>query len=270
VECDDTRLTYRELDCRANQLARLLRDRGARPGRTVGILLNRSIDGYVTLLAVLKTGAAYVPLDPSFPSERIALIAEDAETSVLVTSADLRSRVRASTGMVIEINSAAEEVAEQSTSRLNLPIDPRQACYIIYTSGTTGRPKGVAVSQAGIAHFVRVVTPIYQVAEHDRVYQGLSIAFDFSVEEIWPAWACGATLVAGPTDDRRVGDGLAEFLATQRITVLCCVPTLLSSLDADLPAIHTLLVSGEACPQDLITRWFRPGRRILNAYGPTE
>jgi non-ribosomal peptide synthetase-like protein len=152
----------------------------------------------------------------------------------------------------------------QPESRPDIDADPQSLAYIIYTSGTTGKPKGVAISQANIVNFLRVVDPVYDVRSTDRVYQGLSIAFDFSVEEIWPAWMSGATLIAGPTDGRRVGRELAQ------ITVFACVPTLLTTIQEDLPDLRLLLASGEACPPDLVRRWARPGRRLLNAYGPTE
>ena len=104
----------------------------------------------------------------------------------------------------------------------------------------------------------------------DRVYQGMTIAFDFSFEEIWPTWIAGATLVAGPTDSRRLGQGLTDFLIEHQVSVLCCVPTLLATIDQDVPSLRSLLVGGEACPADLVRRWSRPGRRMLNTYGPTE
>src|SRR5262249_39890558 len=119
-------------------------------------------------------------------------------------------------------------------------------------------------------HFLSVCTPIYGVGRDDRVYQGMTVAFDFSIEEIWPTLIAGATLVAGPTDGRKLGPALAEFLIEQEITVFCCVPTLLSTLDREVPSIRTLIVGGEPCPDELVERWSRPGRRILNTYGPTE
>ena len=128
----------------------------------------------------------------------------------------------------------------------------------------------MAVTHANICHFLSVCTPIYDVRRHDRVYQGMTLAFDFSIEEIWPTFIAGATLVAGPIDGRKLGPALAEFLVEQRISVLCCVPTLLATLDRDVPSIHTLIVGGEACPRDLVERWSRPARRMLNTYGPTE
>ncbi len=270
VVCEGEQLGYAELDRRANRLAHLLRSRGVTQGSAVGILLERSVETYVALLGVLKTGAAYVPLDPSFPAERLAFIARDAELSDLVTASGMRGRTRQLPCPVLELDRSQPELAIQSAGRLDVDIPPSSVVYVIYTSGTTGRPKGVAVSHANIANFLRVATPIYQVRGEDRVYQGLSIAFDFSVEEIWPAWIAGAALVAGPTDARRVGQGLSDFLTEQAVTVLCCVPTLLTTIEAEVPSLRSLLVSGEACPPDLVRRWSRPGRRILNAYGPTE
>ncbi|WP_221521494.1 Pls/PosA family non-ribosomal peptide synthetase [Kitasatospora kifunensis] len=270
VSCGTVSLSYADLDRRANKLARLLRQRGAGPGRNVGILLERSLDSYIALLAVLKSGAAYVPLDPSFPADRVAFIAQDAELCDLVTSAAMRHRTPDLPCQILELDEMARQLERQSADRVAVEVDPSAVCYVIYTSGTTGRPKGVAVSHANIVNFLRSVAPIYQVSEEDRVYQGLSLAFDFSVEEIWPAWVVGATLVAGPTDDRRVGEGLAAFLVEQAITVLCCVPTLLTTIEAEVSSLRSLLVSGEACPPDLVKRWSRPGRRFLNVYGPTE
>ena len=143
-------------------------------------------------------------------------------------------------------------------------------CYIIYTSGSTGRPKGVAIEHASICNFVRVAAEVYGMRPGDRVYQGMTIAFDFSVEEIWVPWMTGATLVPKPDGARVLGRELHAFLRDRQVTAMCCVPTLLATLDEDLPGLRFLLVSGEPCPQDLVTRWHRPGRRFLNVYGPTE
>ena len=141
---------------------------------------------------------------------------------------------------------------------------------MIYTSGTTGRPKGVAIDHSSICNFVRVAAEVYGVESSDRVYQGLTIAFDFSIEEIWVTWMAGATLVPKPPGGALLGQELHDFLTGHNVTALCCVPTLLATLDEDLPGLRFLLVSGEACTQDLVDRWHRPGRRFLNVYGPTE
>ncbi len=269
------RLTYAELDAHANRLAQYLLSRGAGPGRTIGILLNRSTHTYVALLAVLKAGSAFVPMDPSYPGDRIAFMAADAGLALVVTTWDLAA---SHSGLPCPAVCLDREAAAVNAMRSTRPYLPEESlpekrdalAYIIYTSGTTGRPKGVAVTHANICHFLSVCTPVYDVGPNDRVYQGMTIAFDFSIEEIWPTFIAGATLVAGPTDGRKLGPGLADFLIEQNINVLCCVPTLLATLDRDVPSIRTLMVGGEACPRDLVERWSRPERRMLNTYGPTE
>ncbi|HEY7427377.1 MAG TPA: Pls/PosA family non-ribosomal peptide synthetase [Gemmataceae bacterium] len=268
--CDGQRMSYAALDARANRLARHLSRRGLRPGGRAGILLDRSVHTYAALLAVLKCGAAFVPIDLSFPRERIAFLAADAELDLLATTSAFADSVAGAGCKTIFLDRDAATIASQPSQRLLVPDEEDALCYIIYTSGSTGRPKGVAVNHSSVCNFLSVCMPIYGVGPGDRVYQGMTISFDFSIEEIWPTFAAGATLVAGPTDHRRLGPALAEFLIAQRVSVLCCVPTLLATLDRDVPGLHTLLVGGEACPRDLVKRWSRPGRRMLNTYGPTE
>ncbi len=126
----------------------------------------------------------------------------------------------------------------------------------------------MAVGHASICNFVRVAAEAYGITRDDRVYQGMTIAFDFSVEEIWVPWMCCATLVPKPDGGKLLGLDLGAFLRERQVTALCCVPTLLATLEEDLPELRFLLVSGESCPRDLIARWHRPGRRFLNVYGP--
>ncbi|MEU6079103.1 Pls/PosA family non-ribosomal peptide synthetase [Streptomyces sp. NPDC047108] len=266
-------LTYDQLDARANQLARHLLARGVRPGDRVGLLFARGVHAYVGMLAVLKAGAVYVPLDAAFPSDRLAYIVRDAGVRTVLSHSLLRDRLEHTGAAVLCVDEAAPLLAAEDPRRL-LPGErgdpPDDLCYIIYTSGSTGRPKGVAITHAGICNFVRVAGEVYGLRPDDRVYQGMTIAFDFSVEEIWVPLMAGATLVPRPPGSPLVGRDLWEFLDTRSVTALCCVPTLLATLEAELPSLRFLLVSGEACPQDLVTRWHRPGRRFLNVYGPTE
>jgi non-ribosomal peptide synthetase-like protein len=263
-------LTYAELDRRANQLAHLLRERGVTAGSPVGILLGRSEDTYVALLGVLKAGAAYVPLDPSFPADRLAYIAEDARLSDIVTTTASREVTRDLPCTLLELDEVRADLAAQPVRRPGVDIDPSSLCYVIYTSGSTGKPKGVAISHASIVNFLRVATPIYGVTYEDRVYQGMSISFDFHLEEMWPAWVAGATLVAGPTGSGRFGQELTEFLTDNEVTVFCSVPTLLTTMERVPETVRCLLVSGEPMPGDLVRKWWHPDRRILNCYGPTE
>ncbi|HEX6969524.1 MAG TPA: Pls/PosA family non-ribosomal peptide synthetase [Micromonosporaceae bacterium] len=274
LECDSERLTYLELDQRANRLAHHLRDLGVRTGARVALLLPRSVDMYVALLAVGKAGAAFVPIDPASPADRIAYIAEDADVDLLLTSSVLADGTVGLNRRILLMDDCRDASAAAPGSRPQLEaddaLDPDPTAYVIYTSGSSGRPKGVEVAQSSICNFLDVVPAVYDVRPSDRVYQGMTIAFDFSIEEIWPTWAVGATLVAGPTGVGRLGAELADFLEEREITVFYCVPTLLATIPRDLPRIRTLLVGGEACPGRLVERWSRPGRRILNTYGPTE
>lgn len=140
---------------------------------------------------------------------------------------------------------------------------------IALLAGTTGKPKGVGIHHSKICNFISVVTPLYGFTQGDRVYQGISLSFDFSFEEIWTTFAIGATLVPGPTDHRRLGPGLRQYLQDNEITILCCVPTLLTTIDRDLPKLRVLIVGGESCPEELVREWSQ-GRTMLNTYGPTE
>ena len=266
-------ITFPDLDRRANQLARHLSALGVGPGRCVALLLDKSGDSYVALLAVLKTAATFVPLDPSFPPDRIAYIATDAGVTHALTVAGSQSRFEATGLRPIELEAAVAAARSQPSHRLDdtsLDADPDGVSYIVYTSGSTGQPKGVAIAHSSICNFVRVASEVYGIVPSDRIYQGMTLAFDFSVEELWVPLAAGAAIVPGQSDATLVGRELAKFLVERRVTGICCVPTLLATMTDELPHLRFLLVSGEACPQDLVARWHRPWRRMINAYGPTE
>ncbi len=265
-------ITYGRLEAAANQVAHLLRSRGVGRGGRVGVLLNRSARMYAAVLGILKCGAGFVPLDPAFPPDRVAYIAEDAGLAALLTTSDFTPSLKDLTCDIFALDALQPELHALPTDR---PADEPAAdaddlCYVIYTSGTTGRPKGVAISHGNACAYLASIGPVYDIRPTDRVFQGISLAFDFSVDEIWPAFAVGATLVPATSATERFGAGLAQLLERQRVTVLGCVPTLLSTIDSELPSLRLLIVGGEVCPPDLVRRWSRPGRRILNTYGPTE
>ncbi len=270
VICGSSQLTYLELDQRANRLAHFLISCGIGKGDRVGVLLERSLDTYIALLGVLKAGAVFVPLDPSFPSDLLAFITEDARLRNIVTTSTFRGKTSTLSCPVLELDQSYEALYVQYETRPQVHVDPASLCYIMYTFGKTDRPTGVAVSHSNIVNFLHVFTPIYRVTLHDRVYQGMSTAIDFSFEEIWPTWIAGATLVTDTSASQHSGQGLTDFLLENKITVLCCVPRLLVTIESDVPSLRTLLVVGEACPAELVSRWSRPGRRMLNTYGPTE
>nr|WP_183526170.1 amino acid adenylation domain-containing protein [Micrococcus sp. TA1] len=266
-------VTYADLDARANRLARHLRGRGVRCGDRVALLSDHPLDGYTGMLATLKLNAAYVPLDPGFPVDRIAYICRDAGVSAVLTRSLHVETLDAVAATVVVVDAEASAIAAQPSERLmpeerGIPVN--ELAYVVYTSGASGRPKGVAIEHASICNFVRVAAEVYGITGEDRLYQGMSIAFDFSIEEIWVPWMAGATIVPKPHGAPLIGQDLHDFLLDLRVTGLCCVPTLLATLDDDLPDLRFLLVSGEPCPHDLITRWHRPGLRLVNAYGPPE
>ena len=273
VVTDQTVMTYRDLDKRANRVARYLIDQGIEPGDRVGLLFDKSVETYVALLAVMKVNAAYVPLDPGFPTERIGFILADASIRSVVSMSGFGARLGAFNVRPVLLDTAKQAIdAMPDTPLAEHEVGPAvdRICYIIYTSGTTGKPKGVVVEHPSICNFVRVAAERYGFAPGDRVYQGMTIAFDFSVEEVWVPLMAGATLVPGIPGVTLLADELADFLRDRRVTCLCCCPTLLATIETELPLLRILLVGGEACPHNLVVRWHRAGRTILNSYGPTE
>ncbi|MGA2991633.1 MAG: Pls/PosA family non-ribosomal peptide synthetase, partial [Candidatus Korobacteraceae bacterium] len=266
--------SYAELEEHANRLAHYLRSLSAGPGTLIGIALNRSERQIFALLGCLKAGAAYVPVDPTYPDERIRHIVDEAEITVLITEQNLVERfARVFTGQVVVLDTDAAKIAEQDAWRLT-PADtglkPDDLCYVIYTSGTTGRPKGVMTEHRNARHFVEAFNEVCITTAEDRVFQGFSLGFDGSVEEIWMAFSNGATLVVGSNDTPRFGNDLARYLAQHGVTYLSTVPTMLTTMTETVPSLRQLVVSGEVCAPELVARWAQAGRRMLNVYGPTE
>jgi len=274
LECGNRTYSYRDVDVEANKFARYLRARGIGVGSLVGITLDRSEWPVIAILAILKSGAAYVPLEPSLPNERIRYILETAGITAVVTEAahDCRLRKIADCELIIvnDYRSQSDTIPGFRLSQIEIAVQSTDICYVLFTSGTTGRPKGVVAEHRNVVHFVDAFNDACNTTAVDRILQGFSLGFDGSVEEIWMAFSNGATLVCGDATTPRFGEDLADFLDEKRITFLSTVPTLLSTLPRDIPSLRQLVVSGEACHIDLVNRWARPGRTMLNVYGPTE
>ncbi|WP_279433309.1 non-ribosomal peptide synthetase [Micromonospora sp. KC606] len=259
-------LSYAALDKRSDLLAGALAARGAGPGALVAVALPRCGEFLVCVLAVLKAGAAYLPVDPEYPRDRIALMLDDARPALLVTDSATAPALPDDTPPVflIDRDAAAGAVPEPC------PAVPEQAAYVIYTSGSTGRPKGVVVTHEGVPSLVSTMVGELGVGPGHRVLQFASMSFDTSVWEWTMGLLTGATLVVVPAE-QRLGPPLADFCARHGITHLTLPPGVLASLPDEraLPAGVTLIVAGEACPPELMRRWAATCR-MFNSYGPTE
>jgi amino acid adenylation domain-containing protein len=265
----DQAITYREIDERADQLAVRLRRHGAGAEQLVGIFLERSLELVVAVLATMKAGAAFLPLDPNHPPARLAYIVEDARPAVVLTSSRHAAALSAAPAILC-LDEPDGDIADVQEVLPAVHFHPQQLAYVIYTSGSTGRPKGVALNHGGLVNLAMAQIAGFGVSQDSRELQFASFGFDASVSEIFTALAGGATLYLFPQSELLPGPGLLRILRERGITVATLPPSTLAVLDEDdLPALTTLVAAGEACPPDVVRRW-AAGRRMLNAYGPTE
>nr|WP_247746096.1 non-ribosomal peptide synthetase [Streptomyces oryzae] len=268
--------TYAQTNADANRLAHLLIAHGAGPERVVALCLPRSADMIVSVLAVAKTGAAYLPVDPDYPAERIAYVLRDAAPVLVVTTAETTLRLPPDGvhRVVLDTEETGRGLAEQpdrdpADPDRTAPLCVQHPAYVIYTSGSTGTPKGVAVTHAGLHALASTQADRFQVRSGSRVLQLASPSFDASVMELLMAVGAGAALVVPPPGPLG-GEALARFVEVHRVTHCLIPPTVLAGLPrAALPGLSTLVTGGEECTAALVADWSR-GRRMINAYGPTE
>src|SRR6185436_1802386 len=269
----ERRLSYAALDAHSNRLAHHLRGLGVGPETVVGLLVERSLELLIGLLGILKAGAAYLPLDPSYPAERLSFMVADAGCAVLLTEQGPGERLSqlglpdgAAAPRLVRLDADWSDIALAPATPPGVAIAPEQAAYVIYTSGSTGTPKGVVVAHAGIPNLAAAQIERFAITDKARVLQFASPSFDAAVSEIMTTLLAGATLVL-PTGERS-GEPLANLIAAQRVTHATLPPVLLPDLPIELP-LQNLIVAGEACSPEQVSRWSR-GRRMINAYGPTE
>ncbi|MEA2832955.1 MAG: hypothetical protein QOG66_1157 [Methylobacteriaceae bacterium] len=264
-------LTYAELDREATAIARGLIGRGIRPGHVVGLWMSRGVDLLVAQIAIAKTGAAWLPFDADAPVERIAICLHDAEAKGLLTSQAFAAKTHGTMPCPLLI---PPDIADHDESRgvdaRALGATPDHAAYLIYTSGSTGTPKGIVITGRNICHFLRAANEVYRLHSSDIVFQGASVAFDLSMEEIWLPYLVGATLFVATPELMGEAEKLPDIMEANGITVLDTVPTLLAMMPRDIPSLRVIILGGEACPPIVASRWCRPGRCIFNSYGPTE
>ncbi len=262
-------LSYAELDTRSNQLAWHLRKLGVGPEVLVALCLERAPEFVLAVLATLKAGGAWLPLDASLPSERLNYILSDARPAVVLSQASLR-HLLGEHHSVLLLDEHRERVEQEPTEGLDTPVDGDNLAYVIYTSGGTGRPKGTLLRQRSLCNMSLHTRDALGLRPGSRVLQFLSTAFDASVSEFIPTLLSGACLVMASREELLPGEPLKWLLRKQSITTLSLTPSVLAQLEPEgLEGLESLVSGGEACTPELVARW-RTGRRLFNAYGPTE
>ncbi len=264
------RLSYDAVWAAAGLQARGLALAGVGPGDLVGLWMPRGIDLLIAQIAITRAGAAWVPFDAEAPVDRIAICLDDAQAKGIVTAAEWQGRAAGTerTVWTPEGLAAGDDGVAMPARAAGLTKD--HPAYLIYTSGSTGTPKAIVISHRNICHFLRSGNALYGIDADDIVFQGASVAFDLSMEEIWTPYLAGATLFVASPEMMGDAEKLPELLSEAGVTVIDTVPTLLGILPADVPSLKLILLGGEALPPAIVQKWSKPGRRILNTYGPTE
>jgi len=281
VVFDNEQLTYQELNTQANQLAHYLQSLGVEPEVLVGIYLERSLSIIVTLLAVLKAGGGYVPLDPDYPQQRLADISQDSQVAILITQQKLLDSLPVQGVKVIVLDAESETLNSQSQENLVSGAKPENLACLLYTSGSTGKPKGVMLTHAALVNHSSAISEVFGLTSSDRVLQFASLGFDVAAEEIFPTWYKGGTVVIRPMQMFPDFANLAEFIEQQKLTVLNITPAYwhewtvaVAQSYATVPqCLRLVAVGGDAVLPETVTMWRElVGDRItcLNVYGPTE
>ncbi|MHC5744027.1 MAG: amino acid adenylation domain-containing protein [Nostoc sp.] len=270
VVFENQQLTYHQLNSCANQLAHYLKSLGIKPDTLVGICVERSIEMVVGLLGILKAGGAYLPLDPEYPTERLAFMLEDAQVSILLTQQRLIDRLPEHQAKLICLDEAWEQIAQHNQDNPTSEVKAFHLANLIYTSGSTGKPKGVMVEHKGLCNLAQAQIQTFGLTSDSRVLQFASFSFDASISEILMALGSGATLYLATKDSLLPGKPLIEQLSDRSITHITLPPSALAVMPGlELPALQTIIVAGEASSPELIRQW-SAGRNFFNAYGPTE
>ncbi|AUX42318.1 NRPS protein [Sorangium cellulosum] len=273
------RLTYAELNARANQLAHHLRRHGVGPDTVVAVVAERSVELVVALYGVLKAGGAYLPIDPTYPGERIRVLLEDAASPVLLTQEKWRSGLPETSAQVVRLDADWPAIEAESGDNPRPVSGPEHLAYVIYTSGSTGKPKGVENSHRGIVNRLRWMLEDTGLGERDVVLQKTPYTFDVSVWELFAPLLCGARLVVAVPDGHRDPAYLAEVIEAHAITTVHFVPSMLQvfleSVDArKCRSLRRVICSGEALSRELQERFFHKlgedAPELQNLYGPTE
>jgi amino acid adenylation domain-containing protein len=271
VRFEGEELSYGEVDRRANQLARYLGGLGVGRGDLVGLSVDRGVEMVVGVLGALKAGAAYVPIDPSYPAERVAYMLEDSGVGVVLTQSQLVGELPLGEARAVCLDGDWEEIGREEESKPEVEVSSGDVAYVIYTSGSTGRPKGTVLSHGGLVNLSEAQRAEFGIREGSRVLQFAPLSFDASVWEMFMALGNGGTLVVVRQEVLSSVGELRGVLKEEGVTTVTMPPSVLGVLEnGALPELRTVVAAGEACSLELVRRWGVDGREFFNAYGPTE
>ena len=270
-------ISYRELNQRADRLASYLIGRGAGPDKLIGVCLERGIDLVVALLGVLKSGAAYLPLDASYPRERLGYMVEDSGAGLVITQRELVGRIPETGAESVLLEEMREEIGREGKDGEGRGVSGENLAYVIYTSGSTGEPKGVMVTHRSIVNHMHWMQNRYPLTEADAVLQKTALSFDASVWEFYLPLMSGARLVMAKEGRQADARYLIEEMRKEEVTVVQVVPSMLRMLieEGELRSCKSLkrvYCGGEALEEGMVEEFYGEveGARLVNLYGPTE
>ncbi|MFM7353635.1 MAG: amino acid adenylation domain-containing protein, partial [Microcystis aeruginosa] len=270
VVFENQQLTYAELNSQANQLADYLRSLGVETEVIVGLCVERSLDMIVALIGILKAGAAYLPLDPEYPQERLQFMLEDSQVPLLLTQSSLIDKLPNHQAKTVFLAEIWQEIKPMNRDNLTGKVTASNLANVIYTSGSTGKPKGVMVEHQGLCNLALAQIETFAVSSQSRVLQFASFSFDACISEVLMALGAGATLYLASKDNLMPGLPLIKQLRNNKITHITLPPSALAVLPwENLSSLQTIIVAGEACSPELVKKWSQ-GRNFFNGYGPTE
>ncbi len=270
AEGETQSLSYREMNAKANQLAHYLVKNGVKAEDAVGISMNRSLNMAISMMAVLKAGAAYVPIDPTYPKQRIEYMIRDSGLSLLLSEKTLEPIFSKTDIRILVLDELWPEISNFVATNPDINLQPENLAYIIYTSGSTGKPKGTLLHHRGACNLAALQQNAFKVGPGSRILQFASLSFDAATWEFLMAMLSGSTLVLSSAETIASGQELVKFISELKITTVTLPPSVLAVLPGeDLPALKTIITAGEAVSGELVAEWSE-GRRFFNAYGPTE
>ena len=267
---EENSLSYLELDQRSNQLANYLKKLEVSTESIVGISTDRSFEMIVAILGVMKAGAAYLPLDPNYPPERLSFMFDDFRISVLLSQKTLDGKLPTHQSKTIWLDTDWKEISNEFTEKPSTSVKPENLAYVIYTSGSTGKPKGTLLTHKGLSNLAEAQRLAFNIRSDSKILQFSPFSFDASVWETFMALANGATLCLIRQEYISSGPELVRVINKLKVTNITMPPSVLRILpEEELPSLETIIAAGEACTPDLVAKWAK-NHQFINAYGPTE